>query len=51
MCTLFSSEIHFLSHVWIKYMERKKKLGKREWESENECKIKTIEYQMIVVIK
>lgn len=32
MCTLFSSEIHFLSHVWIKYMERKKKT----WEKENE---------------
>lgn len=31
MCTLFSSEIHFLSHVWIKYMERKK-----TWEKENE---------------
>lgn len=30
---------------------KKKKLGKREWESENKCKIKTIEYQMIVVIK
>lgn len=44
MCIFFFFEIYFLSYVWIKYMERKKKLGKREWESENKCKIKIIEY-------